>query len=190
MATYNLRCIASLKPTIRSLPETKSLHDWENLSSSQPRRGLLVCLGTCLQTKGETIEWFNDLPSLEPGKCIQWPIPFDWTGRIPLKLEIFLISKNEKRFKCRRICPWQGAASFPQSLARPPSLKKTHFQIQYVYIYIHLHMYIWKTLLSSWKQNAHTYTFLVAGPLNPNIQPLKAVQPIETTCHYAVIILT
>ena len=139
--------------------------------------------------KGETIEWFNDLPSLEPGKCIQWPITFDWTGRIPLKLEVFLISKNEKRFKCRRICPWQGAASFPPSLARPPSLKKLTSKFS-MYIYIYTYICTYEKNFIIILKTKRTYLYFLGGwfPQSKH-SAIESLQPIETTCQYAVIIL-
>lgn len=192
MATYNLRCIASLKPTISSLPETKSLHDWENLSSSQPRRGLAVGF----------FSWYLFTNQRGNNWVVQWS-SISWTWQVHSVTYTFWLDwqnitqigslshiQKWKTLQMSKDMPMARCCIFPPKSGKTTFTKITHFQIQYVYIYIYLHMSIWKTLLSSWKQNAHTYTFLVAGPLNPNIQPLKAFQPIETTCHYAVIILT
>ena len=92
------------------------------------------------------------------------------------KWKTLLMSKDMPMARCCIFPPKSGKTTFTKKNSRPNSVCK------YIYIYTYIYTYE-KTLLSSWKQNANTYTFLVAGPLNPNIQPLKAFQPIETTCH-------
>ena len=122
MATY-LRCIASLKPTISSLPETKSLHDWKSLSSSQPRRGLAVVFfswylftnqrGKPLSGSWSSISWTWQVQS------VTYNFQLDWQNTAQIgnlshiqKWKTLQMSKDMPMARCCIFPPKSGKTTF------------------------------------------------------------------------------
>lgn len=129
MATYNLRCIASLKPTRLSACSQRQVTPWLGkpfiISASADRAvGLSWFVGTatCKQNQRGKHRQRGSWSSIR--QQLAFSVICNWTGRIPLKLEIFPISKNEWPFTYLRIYPGgRCCTGHLSSLARPPSPK-------------------------------------------------------------------